>query len=174
MKYIDYYPPVLREIREIRIIGEAMDNELEYVKSEKDKTSREFFVCSAENMGLERLEKVLNINVSDKDDIELRRFNILAKLMRSKRYLIDVLNSLIGEKGYTLRYYADEQRLEAVLTLERKDYLNGVKELLEEFIPLNIELNITLAYNTHNILHKHKHNELSKFNNSELIIKEGL
>lgn len=174
MKYIDYYPPVLKEIREIRIIGEAVDNELELARSERDKTSREFFVCTAENMGLERLEKVLNINVSDIDDVELRRFNILAKLMRNKRYLIDVLNSLIGEKGYTLRYYADEQRLEVVLTLERKDYLNGVKELLEEFVPVNIELNITLAYNTHNVLSKHKHNELSKFTNSELIIKEGL
>lgn len=174
MKYIDYYPPVLKEIREIRIIGEAMDNELELARSERDKTSREFFVCTAENIGLERLEKFLNINVSNIDDVELRRFNILAKLMRNKKYLIDVLNSLIGEMGYTLRYYADEQRLEVVLDLERKDYLNGVKELLEEFVPVNIELNVTLAYNTHNILHKHKHNELSKFTNSELIIKEGL
>ena len=84
MKYIDYYPPVLKEIREINIIAEAMDTELESVKTGSEKIKDECFVYTAVDAGLERWEKILSIKVTDKNDIELRRFNILSKLMQSK------------------------------------------------------------------------------------------
>lgn len=174
MKYIDYYPPVLKEIREIKIIAEAMDLQLENIKESRNLLNKEFFVFTAENKGLEKWEKILNISVKDKSDIELRRFNILAKLMKSKSYLIDILNNLIGEEGYTLRFYENEIRLEVVLSLNRMDFINAVSELLEDFVPVNVELDIYIAYNIHNVLKRHTHNELSKFTHSELIIKEGL
>ena len=174
MKYIDYYPPVLKEIREINIIAEAMDTELEGIKIGREKIRDECFVYTAVDAGLERWEKILSLKVTDKNDIELRRFNILAKLMQSKNYLIDVLNNLIGEDGYTLRYYSDEIRLEVVLKLERRDYFKAVEELLEDFVPVNVELDVSIAYNTHNILGKHTHDELAQYTHSELIVKEGL
>lgn len=174
MKYIEYYPPVLKEIREINIIGEAMDTELDSVKKAREKIRDECFVYRAEDRGLERWERILSLKVTDENDVELRRFNILAKLMKNKSYLIDVLNNLIGENGYTLRYYADEIRLEVVLKLERRDYLNAVAELLEDFVPVNVELDVSIAYNTHNVLKKHTHNELAEYTHNELIVKEGL
>ncbi len=174
MNYIDYYPPVLKELREIKIIAEVMDSELEDQKTAREKVRDECFVYTAEDEGLERWEKILNIKVTDADDIELRRFNILAKLMKNKNYLIDVLNNLIGENNYTLRYYVDEIRLQVVLKLERREYFQAVAELLEEFVPVNVELDISIAYNTHNILGKHTHNELAQYTHDELIVKEGL
>lgn len=174
MKYIDYYPSVLKEIREIKIISEVMDIGLDGIKTGSEKIRNECFVYSAEDAGLERWEKILDLKVMDKSDIELRRFNILAKLMKNKNYLIDVLNNLIGKDGYTLRYYADEIRLEVVLKLERREYLQAVTELLEEFVPVNVELNVSIAYNTHNVLGRHTHNELAKYSHNELIVKEDL
>lgn len=174
MKYIDYYPSVLKEIKEIQIIGECMDIETEELEGAREKVIKECFVSTAEDLGLERLEEIFNIAVSDKSDIELRRFNIIAKIMNKKSYLIDVLNSLIGENGYSLRYYEKEQRLDVVLTLERKDYMNAVKELVEDFVPVNILLNFSLAYNTHNVLSKYTHNELKIYRHNQLTDKEGL
>ena len=85
-----------------------------------------------------------------------------------------MLNNLIGENGYTLRYYSDEIRLEVVLKLERRDYFKAVEELLENFVPVNVELDVSIAYNTHSILGKHTHDELAQYTHSELIVKEGL
>lgn len=173
MKYIDYYPPVLKEIREINIIADNIDTGLEYIRNGISDVCNECFVFNAVGVGLEKLEKIFNINVIDAD-IELRRFNILAKMMNSKGYLIDILNSLLGENGYTLRYFTSEQRLEVVLALERKEYLEIIKNLLENFVPVNIELDISLAYNTHNVIGKHKNNELTEYTHNNLVVKEGL
>lgn len=174
MKYIDYYPPVLKEIREINIIAESMDSELETINSSSEKVKNECFILTAEGVGLEKWEEAFNLSVSDIEDIELRRFNIIAKLMGNKIYLIDTLNNLIGEDGYSLRLWVMGLRLEVVLKLERKAYLKAVEDLLERIVPLNIELNITLAYNTHNVLSKYTHNQLSAYTHSQLIEKEGL
>lgn len=174
MKYIDYYPPVLKELREIKVIADVMDGKLDPLKEDMEKTRDECFILTANDKGLEKWERILQISVSDENDKELRRFNILAKLMNNRKYLIDILDDLIGKNGYTLRYYESEIRLEVVLKLERMEYFESVRGLLDEFVPVNVELDISIAYNTHNVLSKYTHNQLKNYRHNELITEEEL
>lgn len=173
-KYIDYFPPVLKGIREIKTIGNAFDRQFEIIVSWKDYIQNEMFVDTAINEGLKMWEDALGIVVAYEGDVELRRFNIKAKLMGLTTHIPEAMDALVGSENYTMVYNSTEQKLDVTLSLYRKDFLNAVKNMLDEMLPMQIELNTTLAYNTHEILSHHTHKEISGYTHSELIEKEGL
>ena len=71
MKIIEYLPPVLAEIREFKILGESEDLQLNNLKYEINSLTNELFVTTAEGVGLDRWEKILNITNSS-TDVEFR------------------------------------------------------------------------------------------------------
>ena len=168
MEYLKYYPHVLSEIYEIQAIAKAMDIEFEKLKNYNSQIDNEFFIMTAEGIGLEKWEKLLKINVADKSDVDLRRFDIIAKLMGRNPNLIDSLNMLVGKGNYSIRFISAEMVLEVVLKLQKKEYLGAVKNLLEVVVPMNIVLNISLAYNIHDALSRQTHDGLSKYNHQAL------
>lgn len=173
MKLIDYLPPILKEIYEFRLMFEADDCVLEKAREEINRLNKELFIYTAENEGLERLEKVLNLFVSSDDSIEYRRFRILTKINGSTRNLVKRIENIVGP-DFTIDYYWREYRLVVKLPLKNKKYLEAVRDMLERTVPLNIIIETTLKYNTHNILKGHTHNELSQYTHRGLITKEGL
>ena len=173
-KYIDYFPPVLKGITEIKTIGDAFDRQLEIIVSWKDYIQNEMFVDTAINEGLKMREEALDIVVAGEEDVELRRFNIKAKLMGLTTHIPEAMDTLVGKGNYTMVYDPVVQKLNITLSLYRKDFLNAVENMLDEMLPLQIELNTTLAYNTHEILSRHTREELAEYTHSELVVKEGL
>lgn len=169
MKCIEYYPKVIAEIKEMQVISGVFDKELLNLRGVIDYIYREMFIQTAEEAGLLHWEQILNITVTDYDDIELRRFNILAKLMSFKPNLIESLNTLIGPGSYKLRYFNDEFRLKVTLILEKAEYAEAIRQLLDVIVPLNIVLSIYLAKNTHNDLKQRTHNDLHRFTFNELM-----
>lgn len=169
MKCIEYYPKVIAEIKEMQVISGVFDKELLNLRGVIDYIYREMFIQTAEEAGLLHWEQILNITVTDYDDIELRRFNILAKLMSFKPNLVESLNALIGPGSYKLKYFSDEFRLKVTLILKKAEYTGAIRQLLDVIVPLNIALSIYLAKNTHNDLSQRTHNDLHQFTFNELM-----
>lgn len=167
MKIIEYLPPVLAEIREFKILGEAEDLQLDNLKSEINSLTNELFVTTAEGVGLDRWEKILNISNSS-TDIEFRRFRILSRLNSFGLTLNQRLTSIVGAGNYKIDYYFKEFRLKVSLTLDTKEYEAEVKRMLDEVVPMNLVIDFGLLYNTHEQLSKCTHEQLSKYTHKQL------
>lgn len=148
MKLIDYLPQVLKEIYEFKILCDRGDESLIELKASIDNIIKEMFVYTAENEGLARLEKILNITPAADDTVDFRRFRILTKLNGDNRNLIEKIETLVGE-DFTIDYYWRESRLVVKLPLRNKKYLEAVRDMLEKTVPLNVIIDAVLKYNTY-------------------------
>lgn len=151
MKLIDYLPPVLKELYEFKLLSETEDNELLKIKESIDKSIKEMFIMTAEDEGLKRLEKILNLSASAEDDIDFRRFQILTKLNGSNRDLIKKIKLIVGD-DFDISYYWREYRLSVKLPLRNKRYLDAVRNMLEDTVPVNVIVDAVLKYNTYGMV----------------------
>ena len=166
MKIIEYLPSVLAEIREFKVLGEAEDLQLDNLKTEINSLTNELFVTTAERVGLDRWEKILNITNSS-TDVEFRRFRILSRLNSFGLTLNQRLSSIVGSGNYK-DYYFKEYRLKVSLTLDTKEYEKEVRRMLDEVVPANLIIDFGLLYNTHEILGRFTHEQLSKYTHQKL------
>ncbi len=151
MKLINYLPQLLKEIYEFKVLCDSGDKELDLLKENIDNIFKEMFVYTAENEGLTRLEKILNITSSANDDIDFRRFQILTKLNGGNRNLMKKIEVLVGE-DFTVDYYWSEYRLVVKLPLKNKKYLDAVRAMLDDTVPLNLIIEAVLKYNTYGLI----------------------
>lgn len=164
MKLNDYLPPFLRNVKEFNIINSAFDIEGDYIKSEMERYIREAFVTTAEEEGLSRMEKILSLKGGNKT-VELRRFNILAELKRSREDLISLLKDFAGEIEYS---FTEDFSLKVTVAARGIEYMPAIKKILEKYVPCNIALEINQMYATHAMTGKYTHIQLSSLNHSQI------
>ncbi len=144
MKYIDYYPPVLSEIYEIKVLGNVMDELLRVEEGDLERLKNELYIATATEIGLSIWEKALEIEVVN-TDIEARRFEIRSRLFGKKMSLRDRLNVLLGEEGYSMSVDYMEYFVLFYFLFEYKEQEKAITEMLERLLPLN--LNYDIKYN---------------------------
>lgn len=162
----------MQEYREIKEICSCEDLEINEISIYKDKIQKEFFIETATDFGLKRIEKMLDIVSSEDESIQFRKFRIKAKLAGTNYSLIEKLNQLIPNGEYTLNLNIVELTLTLRIPLANEMYLNSVIEMLEKTVPLNIILNCSVLYTSHRHISKYKHSELHNYTNK--YIKEEL
>ena len=61
MKLIEYFPSFLQDIREFKIISNIEDVELKKIQDRIEEILKEVVVATAETYGLDKYEKIYNI-----------------------------------------------------------------------------------------------------------------
>lgn len=169
---INYLPPIMQEVKEIQELYKGITPELKALYSESSRALDECFVLSAEDCGLTRIEKMLNISIYSDDTIEDRRLRILTKLNGDTPYtferLYDKLKTLCGEDNVYMAYAKDIYTLDVKISLIAKRQFETVHKMLLEIVPCNIALRCLLAYNTHRTLSVFTHRQLAKYTHRQL------
>ena len=105
MKLIEYFPSFLQDIREFKIISNIEDVELKKIQDRIEEILKEVVVATAETYGLDKYEKIYNIEKTT-NDLLIRRYNVLAKINNRAPYTINwlknKLNNTIGEENYRI------------------------------------------------------------------------
>lgn len=171
MKYIEYYPLVLREIYEIQIISNILDKFLNEFEENKNNLISELYLSTATGVGLEIWENVLDIEVTD-TSADVRRFKIRSKLLGDNTSLRTKLDTLIGKDKYRISIDLINCHVIFNLELSAQNLKNAVAELLEKVLPLNLTYEINLAYNKHTDLASYQHRELNNYTHKELNAKK--
>ena len=108
---------------------------------------------------------MLKIQALDDDTLENRRFRIMSRWNNKIPYTVQILRNkletLCGKDGYSLKVIHGEYRVVVRVNLINKKNFSMVKEMLEEVIPANMEIDLSLLYNQHETLAKFTHKELS-------------
>lgn len=156
----------IQEILRVEQISEAkVWEELEYLLEE----SR---VQDSEGVGLNRWEGILELKPLDTDPIEVRRLRIKGKLNEtlpySYRVVCSMLKALCGEDGISIDQRVEEYIYSVKVALKSKKLKAEVEKLLDRVIPENMILQVSLMYNTHQLLAERTHASLAAYTHRQL------
>lgn len=147
MKVIEYMPPFLKENRELNKIFNAEDIELENIKAKVNEVLGEVIVKTAKGYGLDRYEKIYNIN-NTSNSIEARRTNILFRVNFKAPYsyfwLVNIFDEAIGKNNYRILLDYEHYTLTIEVLEIYKNIAKELKEMLQKELPANLVLNINL------------------------------
>ena len=145
MKLIEYLPNFMQDIKEFKELFSAEDIEIEQLKIAIEKIFSEIIVKTAEGYGLDRYEKIYQIN-AESDLLEARRLKILLKINDkvpySYKWLVNTLDTILGENNYKINIdYANYKIVISIVYLFG-DIANILKRDLREQLPANLVRNI--------------------------------
>lgn len=144
MKYIEYYPQVLREALEIQILSSIFDLYLGRLNDDAEALSREFYISTATETGISIWENALGI-IPYNTDIEARRLVIRSLLFKDRMSLRTRLDVLVGENKYSIMPNSPECYIYFYFLYELYGVKGIITDMLEKVLPLN--LNYDMGFN---------------------------
>lgn len=146
---LDYYPPVIRSIKEIQQIAKAEDLEVEKLDMEIEKVKNNMFFFSADEDGIKRFEQLLGIPQNNTRSLEERKAYIFYMANRKKMSLTE-LEETIHNYEKELCLTPDYNKDELVVTIcESVNDLKTIYEILDELLPLQVYVFFALPVTSH-------------------------
>ncbi len=172
MKLIEYLPEYEKGYEELVKIFESTEPELHELNKEIEKLSNNQFVVTADENGIKRFEKLVNIFDGPEYQIEERRKRVIVRWNEDIPYTYIALkrqmDRLCGEDGYIMDLYHNEYLLEIYIKIIVKDMYFEVVELLKRVMPCNIDTRVYILNNKHKTFEVFKIREIQKFRHREL------
>ena len=141
----EYWASVVGESLEFTAIADAENPEFNYLWEKIYGLVDEYFVRTATEYGVRRMEKILNITPLATDTLDQRKDNIIWKLNLKIPYtmtfLKNILASMVGEENRQVEHDNDTQTLIVRIKEGLRD-MNQLRKDLEKIIPQNLILKL--------------------------------
>lgn len=172
MQVQEYWPEILREVKEFKEIASAENPELEMLWQEIKNMLDDQFISTATEKGIVRREKILNVTPFADDTLETRRFRLKGlwneKLPYTYRVLKNKLDSLCGADGYAISLNAGDYSLDIKVELTVKRMFDEINKMARQMVPANIVVTVELRYNQHITLANFTHGQLRQYTHYHL------
>lgn len=169
---MSYYPNLFKTIREYKTIADIEDFELNRLDACFIDLMDNQFVVSMNEAGCARMEKILSIRKQDTDTLLERRFRILSvlnsQLPYSYRSIEKQIRSLCGEDNFSIVLDKEHYKLVVRVALTAKKNVQAVSKSLDEILPCNLQIEVSLLYNTHGVLAGKAYGELVSYTYRQL------
>lgn len=170
---IEYLPHIIRDVRQYKaIMNDAEQPEMVDMWQAVDDALNDQFIVDATENGVSRWEKILGIVPQATLTLDERKFTILTRINEQLPFTIRTLEkslkSLCGANGYVVQLQANECILIVKVALVAKQNFNDVQRLLERIVPANMVINLSVIYNTHEVLSAFTHQWLHKYTHHDL------
>ncbi len=173
-KLLDCLPPYLQGYRELIHVTNAEYPEVENVQKAVERVLKNEFIESLDEYGCSRWETMLKIVIKDTDTLELRRFNILSKLLSdlpyTMRQLHTVLTRLCGANYYSVDLRHKSYEITIWIEVQSMDKQQIVIDTVKRMIPANLVLDVQINFRTHQWLNENKltHNALRAYTHEKV------
>lgn len=142
LSILDWMDDIVKDYEEYEALAEAEDPQFEKLYEILRKWNKNVYPKQADEDGIALFEQLLNITPIPNEDLEDRRYRVIAKLNAKLPYtevqLRRILGGILGYDGYTLTIK------DLILTLSLAENNNNkiqiIYELLKEIVPMNIFL----------------------------------
>lgn len=168
---IDYLPEFMREYREIKLICQEEQKQMEKVWSELENIWENQFVLSADEGVVKRWESMLGIHVGDTWTLDDRKNKILSIIAERRPYTDETLDimlkSIFGEGNYEVEYKGPLNMLISV-SFDSKNEIKNVEEMLDKILPANLMWEVDIFHNKHSLLGKYTHGQLEVYTHEQI------
>lgn len=98
MQILEYYPPIIKQIKEIQQIAKAEDKEFLKLAHESENVINNMFISTSNEEGVKRFEKLLGIIPDNGRTLEERRQDVIIHMNTPCTYrtLLNKLEVLYG------------------------------------------------------------------------------
>lgn len=171
-KLIDYLPLFMQGYRELAVLMETEQSEIDRLWDAAENTLADQFILEATENGVKRWESVLGISPKGTDTLDERKFRILTRLNQELPYTVtklqEVLTTICGAGNFSINLQPNEYHIEIKLALANKNNYNEVADVLKKMIPANMTQWIQIMYNSHDVLKKFTHAEMTAYTHEQL------
>lgn len=169
---ISYLPEYLHGYKELGKTMEAQQAEIQKLEDIIEELKNNQFIISADEQGIKKYETMLGVIALDDDTLENRKFRVLSRWNNTIPYTVftlrEKLENLCGKDGYILKVMNKEYRVLVRVSLISKKNYRMVEEMLNEVIPANMVIDLSLLYNQHITLGKFTHRRLAAYTHSQI------
>ncbi len=169
---MDYIPEYLKEYKELEKTLKAQQPEIKKLAETVERLKNNQFITTADEEGIRKFETMLEVTALDNDTLENRKFRVLSRWNNTIPYTASVLRkrleNLCGKDGYQLEILHLESKVKVRVALTNKKNYGMVEEMLQEVIPANIWIDLSLLYNQHKTLSKFTHRQLAAYTQKEV------
>ena len=141
----EYWSPVVAETLEFKAIANAENPEFNYLWEKTYGLVDEFFVRTASDIGVTKMEKILNIIPLKGSTLQERKDKILwkmnLKIPYTIRFLKNILSSVVGEENRTVDVDNDTRTLIVKIKSGLTD-MNSLRVDLEKIVPQDLILDL--------------------------------
>lgn len=135
---IDYYPRIVRQIREMKEICNAEQPEFDQIIKAMDKLELNRFISTVDENNIVRIEKELGIIPMPSQSLEERRISVLIRSIK-KNLSFKEIENIINKYSEDIKLIADYDKDELqVLVGEFVDNLPEIYKSLDKIIALNV------------------------------------
>lgn len=139
---VSYLPPFLAEFKEIAVSLEAENPEFVLVWNAKEKVLQNEFIETADEYGVSRFEKILNILPAKEDTLESRKARIQARWVSTIPYnlkaLTEKLIALCGDSNFRITKDYENYRVELETSLRLFGQVEELERLIDGMLPCNM------------------------------------
>lgn len=139
---VSYLPPFMADFKEISVTLEAENPEFVLVWNAADRVLQNEFIESADEYGISRFEKILNILPSTEDTLESRRARVQARWFNTIPYTMKAflakLVALCGDSDFTVTKEYEKYTVTILTDLEMFGQVDELEYIIESMIPCNM------------------------------------
>ena len=171
IRLIDYFPQVIKQIREIQTICAIEDEEVTNAFNEIESVLNNQFVSTGNLYSVEKWEKFLKLTPSPNATLEQRKTAILSRLFARNVYTYEVLKEMIEaliSDRCEIKLIPSEYKLTILIPLNYKKVKPQVESLARDVTPANIYIEIDFMWNTHKTLSRYTHEFLNAYTHKGL------
>jgi hypothetical protein len=153
---VSYLPPFMADYKEIRETLKAEDPEFRLIWDASQSVLYNEFIMTADEYGISRYEKMLDLYPAKEDTLESRRAKVLirwtASLPYTDRMFLEKLIAICGENNFVLTKQYDRYRIEVEVSLDLFGQLEELEKVVGIMIPCNMVIVIKnkLSYEVRN------------------------
>jgi len=168
---LDYIPPFLREIVELKKLFSALENEIAIISSFQKEVFDGQFIFYCDLKYIQKFEDILGIVDMGGYTNEERRKKIIIKFNEKLPYTVfrfkESLNIICGNDNYFLFIIYSQYRLVLRIKTNNKMEYKEVISLVDRMVPANMETTV-VCFNTHEVVGRFKHCDLERFTHSQI------
>ncbi len=141
---VGYLPPFLAEYSEMKETLKAEEPEFKLLWDGTDKILKNEFIETADEYGISRFEKLLDILPFDGENLEARRSTVRTRWFKALPYtlrqFINKLVTLCGGNDFTVVKNFDFYEIKVITNLEMFGNVNDLKHLFDTMLPCNMTI----------------------------------
>lgn len=132
----------------------------------------------ADDNACSRWESILGIIPYDDSDLDDRRFVIYSKMYQqipySYKHICKMLDDLVGKGNWVMARSVESKTLDVRISMQllHTSRLEAVRELLENIVPANMQLFVSMDSTTYEDLTSYTYGELSAYTCEDIKIQE--
>lgn len=162
-------PELILKIPDIAQIYAKNENQEQEIDEAIEKLDSDIFIDTMSVDKVERWEQIFNITPSDTDTLNERRFRVKNRTLEAVPYTYRVLKrklSTLSQDGYNL--IVGNGYVKVKLALKSKKMMEDILNMIEDIVPLNMTVEVSIIWNQYSTLSQFTYGQLSSKTHKEV------